>query len=226
MVVVAHADDAEYGCSGTVAGWVRQGWSVVYVICTDGSKGSDDPDITQNYLVETRRREQLDAAGVLGLEDVVFLNYPDSYLTPSLELRKDIARAIRKYRPDVMICPSPYRDLEAEFYIGHPDHNAAGEAALSAAFPTARDRLTYPDLIGEGLEPHKVREVWMMMGQERANHFVELTEGDLEQSIRALQAHGSQVSESSAERMREWKQARGKKAGFSYAESYRRIKLA
>jgi len=224
--VVAHADDAEFGCSGTVAGWTRQGWQVVYVLCTDGSKGSDDTALTQEALVAIRRQEQLDAAQVLGLEDVAFLGHSDSFLMPSLELRRDIARAIRKYKPDVLICPNPNRDLDSGFYIGHPDHQAAGEAALSAAYPTARDRLTYPELLAEGLEPHKVREVWVMMGAERADHVVELSEEDMERSILALKAHTSQVSPESADRMREWKQQRGEKAGFNYAETYKRFRLA
>ena len=224
--MVAHADDAEFGCSGTVAGWTRQGWQVVYVLCTDGSKGSDDTALTQEALVAIRRQEQLDAAQVLGLEDVAFLGHSDSFLMPSLELRRDIARAIRKYKPDVLICPNPNRDLDSGFYIGHPDHQAAGEAALSAAYPTARDRLTYPELLAEGLEPHKVREVWVMMGAERADHVVELSEEDMERSILALKAHTSQVSPESADRMREWKQQRGEKAGFNYAETYKRFRLA
>ena len=152
MVVMAHPDDAEYSCSGTVAQWTRLGWEVVYVLCTDGSKGADEPDMTSEKVAAIRKQEQLDAAKILGLKEVVFLNYPDSYLTPSLDLRKDIARAMRKYKPDVMICPNPVRSLDGNSYVGHPDHMAAGEAALSAAYPTARDRLTYPDLLKEGLE--------------------------------------------------------------------------
>ena len=225
MVVVAHPDDAEWGCSGTVAGWCRKGWEVVHVICTDGSKGTDDPDVTSEQLVETRRAEQLEAARILGLKHVEFLNYPDSYLTPSLELRKDIARAIRKHRPDVLICASPNRNLAENFYIGHPDHQAAGEAALSAVFPTARDRLTYPDLLEEGLLPHKVREVWVMMGLEHGSHFNEISEEDLETAGRALQAHVSQVPPDAADRVREGRSRNGKKKGLKYAEVFKIFKL-
>ena len=221
MVVVAHADDAEYGCSGTVARWCRQGWGVVYVICTDGSKGSDDPEITSAELVEIRRAEQLEAAGILGLEKVEFLNHPDSFLTPSLELRKDIVRAIRLHRPDVLVCMGPSRRLESDFYIGHPDHQAAGEATLAAVFPTARDRLAYPDLLEEGLEPHRVREVWVMFGGDEANEHVDLAEEDVAKSIAALKSHRSQVSEDVDERVREWKARNGEKKGYKYAESFR-----
>jgi len=169
MVVVAHADDAEWGCAGTVAKWCAQGWEVVYLLCTDGSKGSSDPEITSGQLVEIRKQEQLDAGKVLGVHQVVFLGYEDSMLEPNLELRRDIAREIRRYRPDVLICTSPQRNL-TDSYMGHPDHFAAGEAALSAAFPAARDRLTFPELLEEGLEPHHVREVWIMYDDGGGGH--------------------------------------------------------
>ena len=146
MVVVAHADDAEFGCSGTVAKLCAEGWEMVYVMCTDGSKGSSDREITEAELAATRREEQINAGKVLGLKDVVFLDYPDSYLQPTLDLRKDIAREIRRHQPDVVICQYPMRNLDGGFGVGHPDHLAAGEAALSAVFPTARDHMTFPDL--------------------------------------------------------------------------------
>ena len=162
MVVIAHPDDAEYGCAGTVAKWCRQGMSVVYVVCTDGSKGSPDPNVDVGWLIETRQQEQRNACKVLGVEDVVFLNYEDAMLEPTLELRKDIAREIRRYRPDVMICETPMRTLKGHGYIGHPDHFASGEAAMAAMFPAARDRLTFPDLLADGFEPHKIRELMIM----------------------------------------------------------------
>jgi len=225
MVVVAHPDDAEWGCSGTVAKWCREGWEVVQVICTDGSKGSDDPNVSSEQLVETRRAEQSEAARILGVKAVEFLNFPDSYLTPSLELRKDIARAIRKHKPDILICANPNRDLTQGFYIGHPDHQAAAEAALCAAFPTARDRLTYPDMLEEGLLPHKVREVWVMLGPERGDHFNEIPEEDMETAARALHAHVSQVPSDAGERVREWKKRTGQDKGMEYAEAFRVFKL-
>ncbi|MEK7807386.1 MAG: PIG-L family deacetylase, partial [Chloroflexota bacterium] len=130
MVVVAHADDAEWSCSGTVAKWCAEGWEVVYVLCTDGSKGSDDPEMTACRLAKIREQEQRNAGTVLGVREVVFLGYKDSMLQPTLELRRDIAREIRRHRPDVLICGNPVRDLFGDGYIGHPDHHAAGEAAL------------------------------------------------------------------------------------------------
>ena len=119
---MAHPDDADYGCSGTVAKWSSRGWEVVYVICTDGSKGSGDRTLTQEDLISIRTREQLNAGEVLGLKDVVFLGYEDSMLMPSLELRRDIAREIRRCRPDVLICNYPVRNLDGGWGVGHPDH--------------------------------------------------------------------------------------------------------
>ena len=225
MVVVAHADDAEFGCSGTVAQLIRRGWEVTYVLCTDGSKGSDDLTMTQEKLSAIRHAEQVVAGKILGLKTVEFLNYPDSFLEPSLDLRRDVARMIRKHKPDVLICNSPTRDLDNSTYIGHPDHMAAAEAALSAVYPTARDRLTYPDLLEEGYEPHKVAEVWVMYGGDAANHVVELEEQDLVKSISALKAHSSQVEEEVGDGMREWKTRNGQSHGVGPAETYKLFKL-
>ena len=150
MVIVAHPDDAEWGCSGTVAKWCREGMDVVYVICTNGNKGTDVPEINNQQLAEMRRQEQRDAADVLGVRDVIFLDYEDAMLTPSLELRKDISREIRRHRPDILIAPCPIRSFDHGDYIGHPDHIAVGEATLSAVYPAARDRLTFPGAPGRG----------------------------------------------------------------------------
>ena len=224
MVVVAHADDAEWGCSGTVARWCAEGWEVVYVLCTDGSKGSDDPEISTEELVKIRQQEQLNAGKVLGLHNVVFLGYEDSLLQPTLDLRRDIAREIRRYRPDVLICKGPTRRFTGNGYIGHPDHFASGEAALSAVFPTARDRLTFPELLQEGLEPHKVREVWIME-HDNADQYVDVTDY-IETSIAALQQHKSQVTVEEADKyMRQWRSRVGEKVGFKYAEGFKRFKL-
>ena len=223
MVVVAHADDAEWGCSGTVARWCAQGWEVVYVLCTDGSKGTEDPEMTSQELVKIRQREQLDASKVLGLHQVVFLGYEDAMLQPSIELRRDIAREIRRYRPDILVSMSPLRDLNGDGYVGHPDHLACGEAALAAVFPSARDRLTFPELLEEGLEPHKVAEVWIME-QDNADQYVDVTDY-MDTAIAALQAHASQVGENVAKHMRNWRSRTGSKVGFAYAEGFKRFRL-
>ena len=223
MVVLAHADDAEWGCAGTVAKWCAEGWEVVYVLCTDGSKGSSDPEVTSGQLVEIRKQEQLNAGKVLGLRKVVFLGYEDSMLEPTLSLRRDIAREIRRYRPDILVCTSPTRSLngDGDGYMGHPDHFAAGEAALSAVFPSARDRLTFPELLEEGLEPHKVREVWIMYNDEGADKYVDVTDY-MDTAVQALKKHETQVTEEEAETyMRQWRLGTGKKVGFQYAEAFK-----
>ncbi len=225
MVVIAHADDAEYGCSGTVAKLCADGWEMTYVLCTDGSKGSSDREVTEAELSETRRVEQIEAGKALGLKDVAFLGYPDSYLQPTLEVRRDIAREIRRHKPDVVICQYPTRILDGGWGVGHPDHMAAGEATLSAVFPTARDHMTFPELLEEGLEPHKVAEVWIM-GHPEPDIFVDVTE-HLDTAVKALAAHTSQTGGQSYEellpRMREWRRGRSVGKGMLYSESFKRI---
>ena len=225
MVVVAHADDAEWGCAGTVAKWCAEGWEVVYVLCTDGSKGSEDLEMTSGRLVEIRKQEQLNAGKVLGVKDIVFLGYEDSMLEPTLELRRDIAREIRRHRPDVLIGMNPVRSVDGEGYLGHPDHCASGEAALSAVFPSSRDRLTFPELLREGLEPHKVKEVWMMFNGDTADKFVDVS-AYMDTAVDALKQHQTQVSEEDAEvDMRQWRNSTGKKVGFEFAEAFKVFQL-
>jgi len=225
MVVMAHPDDAEWSCAGTVAKWCAEGWDVVYVLCTDGSKGSSDPEMTSERLVKIREKEQRDAGNVLGLLEVVFLGYPDSLLEPTLELRKDIARESRRYKPDVVIVGDPSRDINSGYYMGHPDHLAAGEAAMSAVFPTARDRMTFPELLEEGLEPHNVREVWVAGGGESSDQFVDV-EAYMDTAVKALKAHKSQVDQEHAgEWFRQGRIETGKKVGMAYAEGFKRISL-
>ena len=208
MVVVAHADDAEWGCAGTVAQWCNNGWEVVYVLCTDGSKGTDDAKLTSEELVSIRKKEQLAAGQVLGLHKVVFLDYEDSMLEPTLSLRRDLVRQIRFYKPDILICLSPLRRLDGSSYFGHPDHIASGEAALSAVFPSSRDRLTYPELLEEGLEPHKVSEVWIM-GHDDDDKFVDVTDY-IDVAVSALKSHSSQTTgEDVGQQLIDWRSRTG-----------------
>ena len=225
MVVIAHADDAEYGCSGTVAKLCADGWDMTYVLCTDGSKGSSDREIRESELSEARREEQINAGKVLGLKDVAFLGYPDSYLEPTLSLRKDIAREIRRHKPDVVICQYPLRTLDGGWGVGHPDHLAAGEAALAAVFPTARDHMTFPELLEEGFEPHKVAEVWIM-GHPEPDVFIDVTD-HMETAVKALAEHKSQTGgrpyEEMLPRMKEWRRRGSVGKGMLYSESFKRI---
>ena len=225
MVVVAHPDDAEYGCAGTMVKWCRDGMEVVLVICTDGSKGTSDREITGAQLADIRRREQIASGEVIGLKKVVFLGYEDSTLQPTLELRRDIAREIRRYRPDVLISPSPVRNLFVTGYLGHPDHMAAGEATLSAVFPAARDHLTFPDLLEEGFEPHKVREV-LITEHRDPDMWVDVSD-TIEDAITALKEHVSQVGDGVEDDkwMRNWRKQAGEHHGMKYAETFRHYHL-
>ena len=227
MVVVAHADDAEFGCSGTVAKLCAAGWEMVYVMCTDGSKGSSDREITQRQLASIRRKEQQNAGKTLGLKDVVFLDYEDSMLQPTLALRKDIAREIRRYKPDVLITMYPMRNLDGGWGVGHPDHMAAGEAALQAVFPAARDHMTFPDLLEAGFEPHKVAEVWII-GHPQPDLYVDVTQ-HMDTSVAALMQHKSQLNGRdeawASEMMRRWRRERGVGKGIQYAEAFKRIEF-
>ena len=162
---------------------------------------------------------------VLGLKDIVFLGYEDSMLEPTLELRRDIAREIRRHRPDVLICMNPVRSVDGEGYLGHPDHFASGEAALSAVFPSSRDRLTFTELLREGLEPHKVKEVWMMFHGDTADKFVDVS-AHMDTAVDALKQHQTQVSEEDAEvGMRQWRNSTGQKVGFEFAEAFKVFQL-
>jgi LmbE family N-acetylglucosaminyl deacetylase len=224
LVVFAHPDDAEFGSAGTSARMAQEGKQVFYTVVTDGSKGSADPEMTPQKLTETRKREQCDAARIVGVADVSFLDFEDGMLEPTLDLRKAITAGIRRYKPDVVICQSPSRDLAATVFVHHPDHLAVGEATLAAVYPCARDRMTFPDLLEQGLEPHKVKEVWIQ-GTSNPDHFIDIT-NTIETKVRALKAHHSQVGERDVgdfvpERARQV----GESRGMAYAEAFRRIEI-
>ncbi|MBC7261936.1 MAG: PIG-L family deacetylase [Chloroflexi bacterium] len=224
MVITAHPDDAEFTVAGTVARWVKEGWPVVYVICTDGSRGSNDPGMPPERMSPIRHAEQLEAARILGVQTVVFLDYEDGTLQPTLELRRDLTRLIRRYKPDIVICSDPTRYFHRDMYVNHPDHRAAGEAALYAIFPSAVTRFIFPELLEEGLEPHKVGEIYLY-GSAEPNIWIDITD-TIELKVAALKAHRSQVDPEYAEiRIREWNGQVGRQYGVSYAEEFRRIIL-
>ena len=225
-VIMAHPDDAEFICGGNVARWAEEGNEIVYVLLTSGDKGSDDPEMTPERLVATREAEQVAAATLLGAKDVVFLKQPDAYLEPNLELRKTLVRVIRQLKPDVVVCQDPTVRWADKSYINHPDHRAAGEATLAAIFPSARDRLTFPELLDEGLEPHKVGEVYLA-GALEPDMAIDIT-AQMGKKIDSLRAHASQVGDFEFEPMIwEWaKDTAEKHPGHGeYAESFRYFKL-
>ncbi len=187
MVVTPHPDDAEYGIAGTVARWVKEGKDVVYVVCTNGDKGTSDINMKPEALAGIREKEQLDAARVLGVREVIFLRHPDQGLEDTAEFRKQIVRLIRMYRPDIVATTDPYLR-----YVWHRDHRISGQVVLDAVFPYARDFLSYPDLMLDGLQPHKVREV-LLWGSEEINYRSDVTD-TFDLKIAALRCHKSQVA--------------------------------
>ncbi|HEV3311423.1 MAG TPA: PIG-L family deacetylase [Chloroflexota bacterium] len=193
MVIFAHPDDAEFGSAGTIAKWAAEGVEVTYVVATDGSKGSSDPEMAPAHLSEMRYTEQREAARILGVAHVEFLGFEDGILQPTIELRKAITAAIRRYRPDVIITQNPVRSFDLNAFAQHPDHLACAEAALAAIYPCARDRLTFPELIKEGLEPHAVGEV-LIVGTTSPDHWIDITT-TIDKKVEALKAHLSQVGD-------------------------------
>lgn len=225
LVVVSHPDDAEFGAAATIAQLARAGARVDYVVTTDGGKGTDDPAVASETLTATRMAEQRAAADLLGVSEIVHLGHPDGYLTPSLELRRDITRQIRRFRPDLVITQNPQRRLDHNPYIGHPDHLATGEATLAAVYPAARDHLNFPELWrDEGLEPWKVRQV-LLTGVEEPNLWLDV--GDtFDLGIDSILAHVSQVDpETVGERMRERARLIGEPQGIGLAQAFLSIVL-
>jgi LmbE family N-acetylglucosaminyl deacetylase len=190
LVVAAHPDDVDFGMAGTVATWTDSGLEVVYCIVTNGDAGGHDPAVSRADMAVLRRAEQLAAAKCVGVSDVRFLGYPDGRLEPSLDLRRDIARVIRQVRPDRVACPSPERNY-LRLPTSHPDHRAAGSAALDAVYPDARNQFAFPELADEGLDPWIVPQVWISGGPQ-PNHFVDIT-GTFDRKVAALRAHESQT---------------------------------
>ena len=225
-VIVAHPDDAEFDCAGTVAKWASEGNEVAYVLLTSGDKGSDDPSVTPEQLVATREAEQRIACAILGVRTVRFLKYPDAMLVPDLALRCELVRVIRELRPDVVVCQDPTVRWVDQSYLNHPDHRAAGQATLDAVYPAARDRMTFPELLAEGLEPHKVREVYLA-GARDPDVAIDVS-AYMETKLAALRAHVSQIVGWDPEPMlRDWARetaGRFENAG-EYVESFKYFKL-
>ncbi len=193
LVITAHPDDVDYGAGGTVTGWTAAGIEVAYCIVTDGDAGGSDAAISRPEMAELRREEQRKAAAVLGVTEVEFLGYPDGRVTPSLELRRDLSRVIRRYRPTRVVTQSPLRDLRT-MYASHPDHTATGEAAMCAVYPDARNEFAHPELWrDEGLAPHSVAETWVMAPLGDGDRHVDITD-QVDRKLAALWAHVSQTA--------------------------------
>ena len=223
MVVSPHPDDAEFGVAGTVARWVKEGKRVIYVICTNGDKGTSDINMDPKILAETRKKEQRTAADILGVREVIFLGLPDQGLDDTPEFRKLLVRLIRQYKPNTVVTADPYRH-----YIWHRDHRITGQVTLDAVFPYARDHLAYPDLLEEGLMPHKVKEVWFWAAEE-INHRSDITD-TFDLKLQALRSHKSQMQELDDPNPESWLRQRcrdiAQEEDFELGEAFHRVKIS
>jgi LmbE family N-acetylglucosaminyl deacetylase len=224
MAIYAHPDDAEFGIAGTVAKWVKAGVEFVYCMVTNGASGSQDPDMTRERLREIRLAEQREAARILGVKEVVFLDFEDGYLEPTIEVRRAVARQIRIHRPDVLFTMDPTMRFEGG-YVNHPDHIAAGEVVLRAINPDASTRQMLPELWkDERLEPHKPKALFLVSFDASADTIIDVSDV-VEVKMKALLAHRSQVEPEGVEFIRGWMREAGKRKGYAYAEAYRVIRL-
>lgn len=225
MVIVAHPDDAEFGCAGTIARWVQEGATAAYVLATSGDVGIATPGITNRQAAEIREAEALAAAKVVGVEEVIFLREPDGMLENTMDLRRRLVREMRRFKPEVVITGDPTMVFTPRGGINHPDHRAIATAALDAIFPSVGQPNLFQELEREGLKAHKVRKVYLT-ARGQGDVFVDISE-TIELKIQSLQQHVSQVSQYKElpERIREWaaEVAAGKE--MAYADAYRVITL-
>jgi LmbE family N-acetylglucosaminyl deacetylase len=222
MVVTPHPDDAEYGAAGTVARWIGEGKDVVYVVCTNGDKGTSNANMKPEALARIREEEQTAAARSLGVREVIFLCHPDQGLEDTPEFRKELVRLIRIYKPETVATADPYRR-----YVWHRDHRITGQVTLDAVFPYARDHLSYPDLVKEGLHPHMVREI-LLWGSEDVNYRIDIIK-TFHLKLNALRCHKSQVGHIPPQELEEWLRERhremAKGEDFQLAEAFHRVEI-
>ena len=230
LIITAHPDDVDFGAAGSVATWTDRGIEVAYCLVTDGDAGGADTGIARADMPRIRRKEQTEAAAVVGVTDLHWLGFPDGAVVADLALRKAISRVIRIVKPDRVVCQSPDR-LLTRIYASHPDHLAAGEAAICAVYPDARNAWSFPELLDEeGLAPHTVPELWLM-AREQPDRFVDTTDA-IDRKIEALKCHASQMGDRNdaiAEMMRSWSAATATAAGLPdgrYGEGFQRIDTA
>jgi LmbE family N-acetylglucosaminyl deacetylase len=227
MSIHAHPDDQEFTVAGTLAKWARTGSEIVTVCITSGGAGSNastPPDMTRETLVPIREEEQKRACAVLGLREPIFLGYEDGMLEPSLALRRDLTRLIRRHCPDALVCGDPTVRFYWNRYMNHPDHRVAADVALDAAFPSAETRFIFPELLAEGLAPHKVKQVFLH-GSERPDTFVDIADV-LDMKLAALKEHRSQMGDWDPTGMiTGWARQQGARRGLLAAEAFRLLRL-
>lgn len=225
LCIAAHPDDIEFTIAGSVARWTREGRRVVVCLVTTGGAGTNEHTPVGDGLIPTREKELHGAARILGVADVVLLGYQDGVVEPTLGLRRDLTRVIRRERPDVVVCSDPTVRWYGTEYLNHPDHRAVASAALDAVFPSAETRGIFSELLTEGLEPHKVKEV-LISGAVPPDTWIDITD-TFDVKCAALKAHVSQVGTGAwvEPLLREWGARDGTKPGVALAETYRRMIL-
>lgn len=228
MSIHAHPDDQEFSIGGTLAKWARAGCEIISVTITSGDSGSNDVTKDGSYkpeLARLRETEQMAANEVLGVKRTVFLRQPDGELQPTIELRKELTRLIRQYKPDVVLCGNPEAWFYGNEYVNHPDHRAAAQAACEAVFPSAGTRLIFTDLLEAGYEPHNVKKLYIH-GTDKPDTWIDISE-TIDIKVKALQQHVSQIPVDEVEKwMKDWAKEDAKEKEFEYAESYRVMKLS
>jgi len=224
MAIVAHPDDIEFSCVGTLARWAKAGARIAYVLCTSGDVGIAEDGMTRQKAAEIREAETRAAAEIAGVRDVIFLREPDGMLQATLELRKKIVREIRRFRPEVVICGDPTIVWAGDGYINHPDHRAAATATLDAVFPAAGQPNLFEDLAAEGLSAHKVRKVYCT-AFGNGDTYVSIDE-TIDVKAAALKAHKSQMGDWDVEKnIKQWAAERAKGKEMRYAELFRVVTL-
>ncbi len=220
MVIAAHPDDPEFGCAGTIVKWAQAGKHITYVLLTSGDKGSHDPDLRPGRLAGLRENEQRAAAHDLGVRQVIFLRYPDGLLENTLDLRRQLANLIREHQPHIVVTIDPWRHYQL-----HPDHRAVGQAALDAVY-AAREWYIFPEQLVGDMQPWRVREVYLFW-TDNVDYWEDIT-CCIEARIAALSRHATQVGvdiEKLAERIRKAAHEAGEKAGYEYAEGFKRFQF-
>jgi LmbE family N-acetylglucosaminyl deacetylase len=225
LCIAAHPDDHEFTIGGSVARWTREGREVAFCLVTTGGAGVNEHTPSSEGLIPVREKETRAAAKILGVKDVVLLGYPDGTLEPTLGMRRDLTRVIRRFRPDIVVCSDPTVRWYGNEYLNHPDHRAVADAALDAVFPSSETRAIFTDLLGEGLQPHKVKQVFIA-GALEPDVFVDIT-ATLGAKCRALKAHRSQVGKGEwvDQLLKSWALRDGKRVGVRYAEAFKRMVL-
>lgn len=226
LAVVAHPDDIEFCFGGTLAKWSKAGTIISYVIATNGASGSDDDSINPEQLASTRRNEQQQAAALFGVQTIIHLDYPDGFLECNQVLKKDIVQQIRTLKPEVVLTFDPTMIYSAQYgVINHPDHRAIGQATLDAVFPLARDHLSYPDFLENGIKPHKTATI-LLANYNQPNYFIDITDS-FETKVAAMAAHTSQVTGADELRTHLETMARncGEQSGHQLAEGFVKIDI-